>query len=261
MVFEVRQVSHALVMGTAGAADTRWMCRGTERVYHHSIDETAFFACDDEDHTRVIRAAPVYSTAIALQIPRLHLKEMGDADEVGLPGECRSFLPRPDAELRYCLNLLCTIYGREEMQDIGSEIVARRLVSRLLEILGGRGPDWREDTSVFSTRETKRIVEYIDSRLHVRHHFCLEEISSLVGLTPSHCAKKFRNTIESSLGRFINRRRVARAMLVLCKDEISLAELALDLGLSSQSHLTRLFSELTGMTPARYRKRFKPTVG
>ena len=33
-----------------------------------------------------------------------------------------------------------------------------------------------------------------------------------------------------------------------------LSQIALDLGFSSQSHFTRLFSSLTGFTPASYRR-------
>lgn len=50
-------------------------------------------------------------------------------------------------------------------------------------------------------------------------------------------------------------------MVVLRNDEVSLAGLALNLGFSSQSHFTRLFSDLIGTTPAKYRQQFKRTVG
>jgi AraC family transcriptional regulator len=54
---------------------------------------------------------------------------------------------------------------------------------------------------------------------------------------------------------------VAKALDVLRSDSTPLSRVALELGFSSQSHFTRLFSEATGITPARYQKRFKPTVG
>jgi hypothetical protein len=41
----------------------------------------------------------------------------------------------------------------------------------------------------------------------------------------------------------------------------TLVGIALDLGFSSQSHFTRLFSEMSGMTPAKYRKQFRRSVG
>jgi AraC-like DNA-binding protein len=54
---------------------------------------------------------------------------------------------------------------------------------------------------------------------------------------------------------------MAAAMVVLKSDSASLAKVSLDLGFSSQSHFTRLFSDPTGMTPAKYRHHFMPTVG
>jgi AraC family transcriptional regulator len=50
-------------------------------------------------------------------------------------------------------------------------------------------------------------------------------------------------------------------LVTLKSDATTLTRVALDLGFSSQSHFTRLFSDLTGMTPAKYRKQFKRTVG
>ena len=82
----------------------------------------------------------------------------------------------------------------------------------------------------------------------------------LAGLSPSHFAKKFRQSTGLSLNRFVNRRRIIHSLETL-KADASLASIALDLGFSSQSHFTRLFSGLTGMTPAKYQKGVKRTVG
>ena len=89
----------------------------------------------------------------------------------------------------------------------------------------------------------------------------LQELSLLTGHSPSHFARKFLVTTGLSLGRFLNRRRVAAALVALRDDPQSLAQVALDLGFSSRSHFTRLFSSLTGMTPAKYRRLFKPAIG
>jgi len=81
-----------------------------------------------------------------------------------------------------------------------------------------------------------------------------------VGLSPSHFAKKFRHSTGLSLCRFINRRRILRSLETL-KTDGPVANVALDLGFSSQSHFTRIFSGLTGMTPARYQKQARRIVG
>jgi AraC family transcriptional regulator len=85
-------------------------------------------------------------------------------------------------------------------------------------------------------------------------------MSVLAGMSPSHFARKFRQSTGLSLSRFVNRRRILRSLETL-KTDASLVSIALDLGFSSQSHFTRLFSGLTGMTPAKYRKSVKPTLG
>lgn len=259
VVFENREVTHTLALGTGGAVDVRWTLRGRERDYHHGLDQIAFFACDHEVHRRVIRSAGHPASCYVLKIPKRHLSDLAVSDEAGVPGECRSFMPCEDTVLRECLRLLATTAGREVAEDVGSDIAARRLVLRLSELMGGKKPDWHEDASSFATRDMKHIVDYIDSHLH--RHICLGEIAAIVSLSPSHCARKFRHMEGESLGRFINRRRLAAAMVVLRDDSVPLARLAIEIGFSSQSHLTRLFSELTGMTPASYRRQFRRSVG
>jgi len=167
-------------------------------------------------------------------------------------------LPHHDSVLQECMLRLASTADYGVACDLGAEEAARRLILRLSEVLEGSVPDWFRDERGFSAAVMKRIVDSIDQRPHA--HFTLEEFSSFVGLSPSHFARKFRNTAGLSIGRFVNRRRLAAAMVRLRDDSRPLTYVALDLGFSSQSHFTRLFSTLTGMTPARYRKEFGRTV-
>ena len=258
IVVERRATNHSLVLSTAGAVDCRWARRGHETTLRHAVDQIAFYPCDNAIHTYDTRPATALSSCYVLQIPETHLSDIVERDEGGMPSECGYFLPREDSVLRDCMIRLRGKDGHGVACDIGSEIAARRLVLRLSELLGGKNPDWHNDINGFSAPDMKQIVEYIDSRLS--HQFCLEQLSSLVGYSPSHFAKKFRNTEGISVGRFINRRRVAAAMIVLQNDSVTLTEIALNLGFSSHSHFTRLFSELVGTPPARFRSLFKPVV-
>lgn len=136
-----------------------------------------------------------------------------------------------------------------------------RLILRLLELTTGQRPDWHDDQGVFTARTLNYLVEYIDA--HVRSPPSLGDMGPLVGLSPSHFARKFRSSTGLSLQRFINRRRIAMALHMLRSQACDLSALALDLGFTSQSHLTRIFGGLTGMTPAKYHKQFRlrRTVG
>jgi AraC family transcriptional regulator len=251
--------SHTLVLAHAGVVDIRWSRGELETSYRHAVGRVAFFPRDNKTHVYVHQSAVALSSGYVLKIPDLHLLRCIESDEAVVPSEWQGFLPREDSVLQKCMTRIAGVGMQGLAHGLGSEITARRLVLRLSELRGGGLPDWHKDASAFSPYAMKTIVDYIDARL--RRRICLKEISALAGLSPSHCAKKFRVTEGLSLGRFINRRRVAAAMVILRRDEVALAGLALDLGFSSQSHLTRLFSGLTGMTPAKYRKQFRQTVG
>jgi AraC family transcriptional regulator len=52
----------------------------------------------------------------------------------------------------------------------------------------------------------------------------------------------------------MNRRRIRLSLALLKSGREPIAQLSLDLGFSSQSHFTRLFSSLTGLTPHQFRR-------
>lgn len=135
------------------------------------------------------------------------------------------------------------------------EEAACSLVLRAAELLGAGMPDWHADLSHFSSPILDHLVATIDSKLKVPP--TAGNLATLVGLSPGHFSRKFRNTTGLSLHRFINRRRIRGALSLLQDHSRPLAHVAIDLGFSSQSHFTRLFSDLTGMTPSRYQKQFR----
>jgi len=145
------------------------------------------------------------------------------------------------------------------MSDLRKDAAARRLVLRLAELTGGRAPEWTDDCGVFDSRTIEFLIAHIDAALRIAPS--LSEMATLVGLSPSHFAKKFRQSVGLSLHRCVVQRRLAASLELLKSDSAPLAHVAYDFGFTSQSHFTRLFSEQTGMTPAKYRKLHKPTVG
>ena len=254
-----RATNHTLVLAYAGAVDIQWSLRERKTSYHHAVGQVAFFPRDDETHVFVHRSTVALSSGYVLKIPKRHLSGGIDSDEGVAPREWRGFLPREDSVVQGCMIGIAGVGFQGVEHGLGSEITARRLVLRLSELLGGITPAWHEDASIFTSAAMRQIVDYIDFRLD--HHICLEEIASLVSLSPSHCARKFQSSEGLSLGRFVNRRRLAKACVLLRNDTTTLTQVALDLGFSSQSHFTRLFSDHTGMSPAKYQKAFKRVTG
>jgi AraC family transcriptional regulator len=81
----------------------------------------------------------------------------------------------------------------------------------------------------------------------------LTAIASAVDVRPAQLARAFRRHYGLSVGDFIRQLRVEHAQRRLAT-KAPLGEIALDAGFADQSHLTRTFRRVTGMTPAAYRQ-------
>jgi AraC family transcriptional regulator len=83
----------------------------------------------------------------------------------------------------------------------------------------------------------------------------IAEIAKQVDMTPGHFARAFRQATGEAPHHWLLRRRVERAKVRLATAGISLAEIATACGFADQSHLTRVFGRIEGVTPGRWRQR------
>jgi len=254
-----RQVNHTIFYALTASARVRWICRGGERRFEVPEGGVHFAPADGEEHVRIPEVSRRHHYHMML-IPPRHLDDIVSSEGCEPPRHLQVMLGLHDPILTTCLERLSgSRRGEESFSPLAEAEASRRLVLRLAEVNGSRRPDWTCDFSVFDRRAMADLVDFIDE--HLRLVPSLGDMAARVGLSPSHFAKKFRQSTGLSLHRFINRRRVSRSLRILKRSPDSLASIALDLGFFSQSHFTRIFSGLTGMTPARYRKQFKRTVG
>jgi AraC family transcriptional regulator len=89
---------------------------------------------------------------------------------------------------------------------------------------------------------------------HFSETLTLNEIAEKVGLHPAYVAQAFRKTYGSTVGEYTRWLRVEAACRELSKPNLPIATIAANLGFFDQSHFTRTFRRLIGVTPAEYRK-------
>ena len=246
-----------LYMGS-GDISGRWVTCGHEHVDHWSERDIRFHAPDQKQEIfdgRSIRGCRFYT----LMIPAADAEEIAVSEGVETLDRLRPVVVTEDAELQWCMMRLASRQHDHQNAVGPTDEACRRLVLRLAQLSGGGIPDWHDDGSSFDRQALSRLVEYIDA--HLRIEPCLTDMSMRVGLSPSHFARKFRLSTGLSLHRFVTRRRIQASLESLKDESQPLAHVALDLGFSSQSHFTRLFSDLTGMTPAKYRKQVRRPMG
>ncbi|MFG1478672.1 AraC family transcriptional regulator [Xanthobacter sp. V4C-4] len=81
------------------------------------------------------------------------------------------------------------------------------------------------------------------------------DIASACGVSRSHFIRGFRAATGVTPYHWLLRQRVARARDLLVQTDLSLADVAVSCGFSDQSHMTRLFTKITGATPGAWRRR------
>lgn len=82
----------------------------------------------------------------------------------------------------------------------------------------------------------------------------LAELSAACGISARHFTRAFKTSTGIPPHRWLLRRRVERAQILLRDSKLDISQIALDCGFSDQSHLTRVFHTATQSTPACWRR-------
>ncbi len=97
------------------------------------------------------------------------------------------------------------------------------------------------------------MVEYVEE--HLAGRISLDHLADVAGCSRFHFGRLFKASTGQSPMAWVGQRRIERAQsLIRDHPEWTLAAVALASGFSDQSHLTRRFKHLLGITPGRYAK-------
>jgi AraC family transcriptional regulator len=136
-----------------------------------------------------------------------------------------------------------------------SESLAIAMLARLMALQGdmselnprsGGLPRWRH----------RRAVEFMEANLS--QQITLQDIAEHTGLSRMHFSAQFKLTTGITPHAFLIRCRLEKAKKLLLNDELSLVQIAFEVGFQSQSHFTTVFRRFVGMTPGRWRAQSNP---
>jgi AraC family transcriptional regulator len=102
--------------------------------------------------------------------------------------------------------------------------------------------------------QAKRIAVYVESHLHNPIRAC--ELAAHVALSTSHFFRAFKETYGIAPCTYIARRRISLSKRLMRNSHATLADIALECGLCDQSHFTRVFRRVAGMSPSLWRRHF-----
>lgn len=141
----------------------------------------------------------------------------------------------------------------EAADALAVEAIGLGLLARLAKRLHNEGDRGAGSTvhAALARERLKLALELIEDRLARR--LTVSKLAEEVGMSVSGFASAFKLAMDVPVARYITIRRVARAKALLAYSDRMIAEIALDCGFSGQSHLTRVFKEVTGTTPKAFR--------
>ncbi|MBV9386549.1 MAG: helix-turn-helix transcriptional regulator [Chroococcidiopsidaceae cyanobacterium CP_BM_ER_R8_30] len=99
--------------------------------------------------------------------------------------------------------------------------------------------------------QLQQAINYIHT--HLDRELSLEQIAAVIHISPTYFASLFKHTTGISPHQYVIRQRVKWAKAMLVKTDLAIADIALQVGFSSQSHLNQQFKRFTGMTPKQVR--------
>ena len=133
-------------------------------------------------------------------------------------------------------------------------IFTESVVTSLLHqaVFASNKPPRRRAVSGLSPNMLRRIQDYIAAEL--ASPMCLNDLACIAGLSQFYFCKAFK--VETGLAphQYIINERIKRSKDLLRNSNSNLADIALDAGFSSHSHMTTTFQKIVGVSPAFYRR-------
>src|SRR5262249_49529719 len=100
-------------------------------------------------------------------------------------------------------------------------------------------------------RVLRRVCEHIEA--HLDEKISVDSLAGIACLSVFHFARAFKQSEGVTPHDYLIQRRVKRAMELLAGTNVAISEIAVAVGFSDQSHLTRRFREHVGVCPSDYR--------
>ena len=140
--------------------------------------------------------------------------------------------------------------GREVYYRAADTTQSRLLHEMIEQVMDVACPQWREEA------EQVKIIREIHDHLteHMEQRVTIEELAHRYLINPTTLKTVFKQVYGSSLAAHMKEHRMEKAASLLRETELSVAEIAGQVGYESQSKFTAAFKEQFGQLPTAYRR-------
>lgn len=110
------------------------------------------------------------------------------------------------------------------------------------------------DITAIENRDVAAAVSFI--RTHAHHNICVDDVAAVVPLSRRVLEKLFRQYLSTSILQEIRRVRSQKIAQMLVETNLSITQIALELGFQGDEHIARYFRKEMAMSPLQYRKQY-----
>ena len=135
--------------------------------------------------------------------------------------------------------------GRLYLESLGTALAAHLMTRHATKVVTPK-----QFGNAMPPHLLRRTIDFI--RENLGEDMSLAKLSTDVGMSKYHFCHLFKRSTGLSPHQYVKRERILRARLLLAEHRLSLVEIASQLGFSDQSHFTRTFHTIVGVTPSQY---------
>lgn len=149
-----------------------------------------------------------------------------------------------DPQLRLTLRKLEALLRVPQVDELHAESVS---LLASLEVFGVVV----DSQGRLSDRQVSAVVDFVEAHLH--EEIGLSEMASIAGLSRFHFSRAFKATTGENPYAFVQKRRVARASVLLKQGDLPIEAIAALVGFNGSGQFARAFREIMGTSPSKYR--------
>jgi AraC family transcriptional regulator len=150
-----------------------------------------------------------------------------------------------DVDLKF---LIYKIFKETKIDDNTSTLTIQSLLMQIVTILLNKNQLICIKKPIWVDKIREILNDEFSNKLSLNY------LATLLDIHPVHLSRDFSKYFHCSLGEYIRKIKVEKALSIITNKKIPLTEIAFECGFSDQSHFTRCFKAINGLTPSAFRK-------
>jgi AraC family transcriptional regulator len=110
-----------------------------------------------------------------------------------------------------------------------------------------------------ATRQQRHVAAYVE--VNISANIRVTDLARVARLSKSHFSRAFRRSFGKPPMAYVLNRRIQHGQELLRKSRASLCEISVACGMCDQSHFTRVFHRIVGVSPGLWRRQFADGIG